>query len=372
MALPRDPPGKHHEAPAPPSSGGGWGAWPCGGGFHFFLRRFFRALFTQGLMGSAQISMPVEVTILQGESKESKSDFHSLFKRVKTQTESCSLPIPALHAAPSRAQARSCLPQPMPPTRLRPPTTATSRKHQTPSFPPDTPHHGSGPAHSYPSPAPAPEVQGQAPGHSHDGGQGAVTGGLIETLRVSGGLLRVLEAAFGGGEVGCKGREGGDVSTRGGVVQRMAWMDGGTAGHWGPQGSSVPPTAPMSGTGKHGRRVGQQRGACSAAAAQGHSEAGALSQGARFWGAPRQGHNLPGALGDPKRCMCSPIPSCWLIQAARGPKVPSEHHAPPVSPCAPGHATLPPFLAQPPWQGPPAPSCSSSPWPHLRRGAGRG
>lgn len=43
-------------------------------------------------------------------------------------------------------------------------------------------------------------------GYSHDGGQGAVAGRLVETLHVADGFLRVLEAAFGGGEVGWEGK----------------------------------------------------------------------------------------------------------------------------------------------------------------------
>lgn len=51
-----------------------------------------------------------------------------------------------------------------------------------------------------------PGVGGKPRGYSHNCRQGAVAGRRIETLDVSDGFPCVLEAAFGGREVGCEGK----------------------------------------------------------------------------------------------------------------------------------------------------------------------
>lgn len=80
---------------------------------------------------------------------------------------------------------------------------------------------------------------------------------------------------------------------------------------------------------------------------------------------------MRGALGDPKRCTCSPIPSRWLLQAAGGPKVPSEHHAPPRVPLHPRMRHPAPVSCPAPLAGTPSPILQRQPMasPAARCGA---
>lgn len=140
----------------------------------------------------------------------------------------------------------------------------------------------------------------QTLGYSHNCRLGAVVGCHVEALGLPEAFLCVLEAAFHGGKVGCGGK--GDAVS--GITiaslhleHSMEALEHLSSSHgilW--QGVVTLHTA-STGLGR-GQSWGRgQPGtwhptAQIAAAPRAHSKVGVLSLGMRFWGFPRQGHNL--------------------------------------------------------------------------------